>query len=143
LVLDTETISTNEKRKKRILTIEDDGKNTSSTLKKVLEQSGIFEVDSFDDPILALASFTPDRYVVAILDVRMPAIDGFALYKRIKLIDKKIKICFLTSVYDLEYFYNMLYSDIANVLEKNGACIIDHPIGIEQLIKKINELLLS
>ena len=67
--------------KKRILIIDDD-KDTSLSLKVALEQSGIFDVDPFDDPILALASFKPDRYDAVILDVRMPDIDGFALYKK-------------------------------------------------------------
>lgn len=69
----------------------------------------------------------------------MPDIDGFALYKKIKMIDKKIKICFLTSAYDL-YYYRMLYSEIADVLEAKGDCIIDSPVGTEQL-KEINKLL--
>lgn len=53
-VLDEETVSTNENTKKRILIIDDD-KDTSLSLKVALEQSGIFDVDPFDDPILALA----------------------------------------------------------------------------------------
>jgi DNA-binding NtrC family response regulator len=140
MVLDTKTVSTNKNMKKRILTIDDDT-DTSLSLKIALEQSGIFDVDPFDDPILALASFKPDRYDAVILDVRMPDIDGFALYKKIKMIDKKIKICFLTSAYDLEYYYRMLYSEIADVLEEKGDCIIDNPVGTEQLIKEINKLL--
>lgn len=139
-VLDEETVSTNENTKKRILIIDDD-KDTSLSLKVALEQSGIFDVDPFDDPILALANFKPDRYDAVIIDVRMPDIDGFALYKKIKMIDKKIKICFLTSAYDLEYYYRMLYSEIADVLEAKGDCIIDSPVGTEQLIKEINKLL--
>jgi DNA-binding NtrC family response regulator len=140
MVLDTKTVSTNENMKKRILTIDDD-KDTSSSLKIALEQSGIFEVDPFGDPIAALASFKPDRYDAVILNVRMPDIDGFALYKKIKMIDKKIKICFLTTTYDLEYFYRMLYSEIADVLEEKGDCIIESPVRTEQLIKEINKLL--
>jgi DNA-binding NtrC family response regulator len=128
--------------KSKVMTV-DDQREVTIHLKIVLERSGLFEVDSYDNPILALANFKPDQYEVVIVDVRMPDIDGFALYKKIKTIDKKIKICFLTSGYDLEYYYNMLYSDLTGVLEKNGDCVIDEPITSDQLIKVINKLLLS
>jgi DNA-binding NtrC family response regulator len=128
--------------KSKVMTV-DDQREVTIPLKIVLERSGLFEVDSYDNPIRALASFKPDQYEVVIVDVRMPDIDGFALYKKIKTIDKKIKICFLTSGYDLEYYYNMLYSDLAGVLEKNGDCIIDRPVTSDQLIRVINKLLLS
>jgi hypothetical protein len=31
------------------------------------------------------------------LDVKLPAMDGFSLYKKIKKIDDKVRICFLTA----------------------------------------------
>jgi DNA-binding response OmpR family regulator len=127
--------------KKRILAIDDD-KDTSSSLKIVLEESGKFEVDSFDDPTQALASFKSNGYDAGILDVKMPDMDGFELYRKIKTIDEKIKICFLTSVYDFDY-YRMLYPDIVNTIENNEDCIIDKPVGTERLIKEINALLYS
>jgi hypoxanthine phosphoribosyltransferase len=42
---DTKTITAYKNRKKRILVIDDD-KDTSSSLKIVLEESGLFEVDA-------------------------------------------------------------------------------------------------
>jgi hypothetical protein len=60
--IENETITiANENRKKRILTIDND-KDTSSSLKIVLEQSGLFEVDAFDDSTQALASFKSNGY---------------------------------------------------------------------------------
>jgi PleD family two-component response regulator len=67
--------------KSKVMTV-DDQREVTIALKIVLERSGLFEVDSCDNPILALASFKPDQYDVVIVDVRMPDIDGFALYKR-------------------------------------------------------------
>jgi DNA-binding NtrC family response regulator len=61
--------------KKRILAIDDD-KDTSSSLKIVLEESGKFEVDSFDDPTQALASFKSNGYDAVIVDVKMPEMNG-------------------------------------------------------------------
>jgi two-component system OmpR family response regulator len=139
--IETEAITANKNRKKRILTIDDD-KDTSSSLKIVLEQSGLFEVDAFDDPTQALASFRSNGYDAVILDVKMPYMDGFELYKKIKMLDEKIKVCFLTSVYDFDY-YRTLYPDIVHTIEKNEDCIIDKPVGTEQLIKEISKILRS
>ena len=139
--IETEAITANKNRKKRILTIDDD-KDTSSSLKIALEQSGLFEVDAFDDPTQALASFRSNGYDAVILDVKMPYMDGFELYKKIKMLDEKIKVCFLTSVYDFDY-YRTLYPDIVHTIEKNEDCIIDKPVGTEQLIKEISKILRS
>jgi DNA-binding NtrC family response regulator len=138
--IDTKTDTISVGRKNKILTIDDD-KDTALSLKVALERSGLFEVDAFDDPIQALASFKPSRYSVVILDVRMPVIDGFTLYKKVKTIDEKIKICFLTSVYDLDYYYRTLYPNVEDTIKENRDCIMDKPVGTEQLIKEINKLL--
>lgn len=106
----------------------------------VLEQSGLFEVEAFNDPVQALAIFKQDRYDVLILDVRLRDTEEFVLYNKIKTIDKKIKICFLTSVYDFDY-YKALYPGIVDTIEKNEDCIIEKPVGTEKLIKEINKLL--
>jgi DNA-binding response OmpR family regulator len=111
-------------------------------LKIVLEQSGLFKVDAFDDPTQALASFKSNRYDAVILDVKMPDMDGFELYKTIKILDEKIKVCFLTSVYDFDH-YRTLYPDIVHTIEKNEDCIIDKPVGTEQLVKEISKILRS
>jgi DNA-binding NtrC family response regulator len=126
--IDTKTDTISVGRKNKILTIDDD-KDTALSLKVALERSGLFEVDAFDDPIQALASFKPSQYSVVILDVRMPVIDG------------KIKICFLTSVYDLDYYYRTLYPNVEDTIKENRDCIMDKPVGTEQLIKEINKLL--
>ena len=82
-----------DKDTRRILVV-DDEVDVAYTMKKVLEESGLFEVDSFTDPELALSTFSPKRYDLVISDIRMPKIDGFELYKRIKIIDDKVKVCF-------------------------------------------------
>ena len=43
-----------------------------------------FEVDTFNDPNIALSNFKPNYYDLAILDVKMPKLDGFSLYDEIK-----------------------------------------------------------
>jgi DNA-binding response OmpR family regulator len=61
-----------------------------------LEDEG-FNVDAFTDPILALSNFKPNYYSLVILDINMPKMNGYYLYKEIRKLDNKVKICFLTA----------------------------------------------
>lgn len=74
----------------------DDELDITLTLKSVLEQSG-FNVDLFNDPLLALQNFKTNFYDLIILDIKMPKMNGFDLYEKIKMIDNKVKVCFLTA----------------------------------------------
>ena len=131
-----------EERKKRIMTVDDD-RDVVFCLDKVLQETGLFEVDGFTDPQHALSSFKPGKYDLVILDIRMPKIDGFELYRKMKLLDKNIDICFLTAVNDFSE-YRVLHPDITNEIEKDkDSCIIDKPANTEQLIERINKVIYS
>jgi DNA-binding response OmpR family regulator len=56
-----------------------------------------FKVDSFTDSISALDNYQINYYDLVILDIKMPKMDGFQLYMKIREKDPKIKICFLTA----------------------------------------------
>jgi DNA-binding response OmpR family regulator len=95
-----------------------------------------FEVDSFNDPDLALSNFKPNYYDLAILDIKMPKLDGFSLYHEIKKIDDKIKICFLTAS---ESYYEQYRKDEFIKLDKE--LFIQKPIENKELIKLIIKIL--
>ena len=59
-----------------------------------LEDEG-YKVDAFNDPILALSNFKSNYYSLVILDINMPKMNGYDLYKEIRKLDNKVKICFL------------------------------------------------
>src|SRR5215207_9897686 len=82
---------------KRRLLIVDDEPDITLTLRTILEQNG-FEVVSFNDPLLALRHFKPRYYELVILDIRMPDMNGFELYRQIRRKDNRVKVCFLTAV---------------------------------------------
>ncbi|MFL6405459.1 MAG: response regulator, partial [Nitrososphaeraceae archaeon] len=67
--------------------------------KMVLEMNG-FEVDAYNDPLLALYDLKPNSYGMALLDIRMPKMNGFELYKKMQDIDNNMKVCFITAFED-------------------------------------------
>lgn len=117
----------------RILVV-DDEPDINTTLEKALEQNG-FKVDSYECPLMALENFTPYYYDLAILDIKMPEMNGFSFYREIKKLDKNLRICFLTAG---EMYYGV-YSDIFSSLPANY--FIRKPIGNEDLIKRIDEII--
>ena len=76
-------------------------------------------------------------YDLVILDIKMHELNGFALYREIKRLDKKVKVCFLTAG---EMYYGV-YSDIFSSLPAN--CFIRKPIDNEELMKRINEIIVD
>ena len=112
----------------KILFIVDDERDFCLTLTNVLEDNG-FVVHAFDDPLLALENFRKDLYDLLILDIKMEKMDGFQLYREIKKIDNKVKVCFLTAREFIDVFSN---------LKENQ--FIQKPIKKEELIKIINEV---
>ncbi len=89
---------------KKILLV-DDEPDITITLKKGLEEykqeqyskHKLFEVDAFNDSELVLSTYKPGFYDLLIIDIRMPRIDGFELYDKIKQIDDKVKACFISA----------------------------------------------
>jgi CheY-like chemotaxis protein len=98
----------NTRNNKNKIFLVDDELDISYMLSTVLQDNG-FESDSFTDPILALTNYKTNFYdlvildiKIVILDIKMPGMDGFELCKKIREMDPKVKICFLTAS---EMFY--------------------------------------
>ena len=120
---------------KKILVVDDES-DVCVVLEKVLIEYG-YVVDSYEHPLVALDKFKPYLYNLVILDIRMPDLNGFALYREIKRLDKKVKICFLTAGESTPYYG--VYSDIFSSLPAD--CFIRKPIENEELMKRINEII--
>src|ERR687885_1378212 len=128
--------SNNTNSKKKRILIVDDETDINYTFEAVLEENG-FVVDSFDNPVLALNSFKPDLYDLVLLDIKMPAMDGFKLYEEMKKIDNKFKVCFLTAS---EMFYEQ-YRPARSIITGENYPVIQKPVKNEELIRQINEVL--
>ncbi len=77
---------------KRILLV-DDEPDITFTIKDILEENG-FHIDTFNDPITALKSYRSIFYDLVIHDIKMPKMDGFELYTKIREKDPKAKYAF-------------------------------------------------
>ena len=117
----------------RILVV-DDEPDILVALKIVLEENG-FKTEAFGDPILALRSFIAGSYDLALLDIRMPRITGLGLYKELKKIDNKIRVCFLSAISNYQEFAK--YFPTINEIQ-----VIVKPVDNQTLIQKINEIML-
>jgi DNA-binding response OmpR family regulator len=71
--------------KEKILAVDDDS-DITLTVKVGLEASSLFQVDTFNEPEVALSSFKAGLYDLALLDMRMPKMYGHELYDEMKKI---------------------------------------------------------
>ena len=102
-------------------------------LKVVLEQNG-FLVNYYSKPILALDEFKSNFYDLIMLDIQMPDINGFQLYRQIRKKDNKTKICFLTaseSLFDIAHKFTQVYT------------FIRKPVENKELFRIVNDVLNS
>jgi two-component system response regulator ChvI len=118
---------------KKILVI-DDEPDVTYTIKKVLEENG-FAVDSFNDPITALKSYRSNFYDLVILDIKMPKMDGFELYTKLREKDSKVKICFLTAITTFNEDVRKIRLALGKTI--NEDYFIQKPVKNEDLIKKL------
>ncbi len=121
---------------KRVLLV-DDEPDLNLTLKITLEENGL-KVNSFTDPLSALENYKEEAgmYDLLILDMKMPQMNGFELYRQIRKIDDKVKVCFLTAG---EMDYEQFGKELFPALENN--CYIQKPIENETLIKRLNRIM--
>ena len=119
------------KYKGRILIV-DDEPEIVQLFALALEDKG-FIVDIYNDPLIALSKFKTDLYDLLLVDIRLPNVDGFELYDKIRNMDKRIKVCFI-SAYQMNY---LALRDQYSGLETD--CFIPKPVKIEDLVKRVNE----
>jgi CheY-like chemotaxis protein len=127
--------------KKSILIVDDEADITLS-FSLALEDSGLFVVDTYNDPLVALSNYRPNSYDLLLLDIKMPGMNGFELYNQIKKLDNKVKVCFI-SAYDVDYTalekqFPSLEKDC--LIPKN---IMRKPIEVSRLIERIELELLT
>ncbi|MGZ5550668.1 MAG: response regulator [Nitrososphaeraceae archaeon] len=116
----------------------DDERDILSIIKRGLESKNRFQVETFIDAESALESLkeNPDDYYDLVLtDIRMPKINGFELYRRIKESNPHMKIVFITAFeINKEEFSKVIPSlDVIDFISK--------PVSMSTLMTKLNSIL--
>jgi DNA-binding response OmpR family regulator len=118
----------------------DDEKDILSTVKRGLESNSAFKVDTFPSGESALQTFEnhPENYYdIVITDIRMPKMNGFELYRRIKEKNPSMKIAFITAFEINKEEFNKVMPSV-NVID-----FISKPLSISNLIVKLKTMLTS
>jgi len=118
---------------KRILLV-DDEPDIILAFKIGLEDHG-FIVDAFDDPQTAASNFKCDVYDLLLLDIKMPKLNGLEFYYRMKEIDKKVKVCFITA--SEIYYYEKITEEIFTLLGTRR--LFRKPIKLEVLVNVLRK----
>jgi DNA-binding response OmpR family regulator len=115
---------------KKILIVDDDP-DITNIFTVGLEDTRSFVVETYNDSVEALSNFRPYLYDFILLDIKMPKMSGFELCDRIKKVDSKVKVCFI-SAFDP-------YSDELReqFLSLKIECFIPKPIQIKELVERI------
>jgi FixJ family two-component response regulator len=124
----------NAERPRRILVVDDDA-DVISTFKMILEMNG-FEVDAYTSPTLALSNFKPNSYGLLLLDIRMPIMNGFELFRKMKSIDSGVEVCFITAFED----YREEFKESFPMLDE-AKYFIRKPKAIQDLVNHVATIL--
>jgi two-component system response regulator ChvI len=79
----------------------DDEPDALLTYKTFLTTAEGYNIDAFTDPQEALKHFAqvnPSHYDLAVMDIRMPGLNGLQLYYRLKAMNMSIKVLFLSAL---------------------------------------------
>ena len=129
-------------QKKRILVV-DDEVDITTIFKLALERVD-FQVDVYNDPLLALSDYKAGMYDLLLFDIRMPGMNGFELYRKIKALEeeeKKVKngkprVCFITAYEEFRSEFKETFPTVEEV-----DCFLKKPIPMPDLVKKVKSQL--
>jgi DNA-binding response OmpR family regulator len=120
-----------EKTKARLLIAEDD-KNLSAVIRDYLAIEG-YEVHICEDGMSCWNKFTAESFDLCILDIMMPALDGFTLAEQIRQRNATIPILFLTA--------RSAQEDKIKGFKTGADDYIVKPFSIEELVLRIEVFL--
>ena len=126
--------------KKRVLVV-DDEVDITTIFKLALEKVNL-HVDVYNDPLLALTDYKAGMYDLLLFDIRMPGMNGFELYRKIKdieehdLHDVSPRVCFITAYDESGNHFKEFFPNLEEV-----NCFLRKPIPLIELVKAIKSQL--
>lgn len=115
----------------KILVVEDDNQIQELIVEFLSSQD--YDVDVANDGVEGYEKFKENKYDLVILDVMIPRLDGHALCKMIRNLDKEVSIIFLTALGDEE-------SEIKG-FDLKADDYISKPFSFNILIKRVEAVL--
>jgi DNA-binding response OmpR family regulator len=121
---------------KRILLVDDDP-DIALTFKKGLEEnetSGnkvVFQVFSYNDPLLALSEFKTNFYDLLLIDINLPKMNGFDFCMKVLEMDINPRVCFMSFGLINQEALKEQYPSLSI------GCFIKKPVTIENLVRRI------
>jgi len=111
----------------------DDDRDVLALLATMLESEG-YDVVTYLDGSTALDGFKRVRPDLAILDIRMPKMNGFELYREMRKVDGSAAVCFLTAFDVHKEEFEKMFPGV------QVKAFLRKPITIESLVTRLNEL---
>lgn len=99
------------------------------------DSTNIFKVDAYQDSELAIQSFQnhPDNYYDLVLtDLKMPKINGFELYMRMKEKNPRMKFAFMTAYDNID---KEKFANCSSAIDPNS--FISKPVTASKLKSKL------
>jgi DNA-binding response OmpR family regulator len=122
---------------KRILIVDDDP-DITFTFKKAFEDTNriggnkiSFQVNTYNDPFLALSGFKPDYYDLMLIDINMSKMNGFDFCVKALEIDVNPRFCFMSSGLINQEALRDQYPSLSI------GCFIKKPVTIENLVRRV------
>ena len=111
----------------KVLVIDDDP-SVCKTVGLLLDDHG-YKTTTFTDPEAALAHAAEESYQIALVDLRMPTLDGVEVVERLKNIDERMCCIVMTAYPNL---------DTATETMRRGTCdYISKPFKQEEIIESL------
>ncbi|MBI2831933.1 MAG: response regulator [Chloroflexi bacterium] len=119
-----------ELKQVRSVLIIDDNKNFCDNIKEILELHGYHAITAYDGPeaINLVKERTPD---FVLLDVKLPGMDGLAVFRKIKTIAPKTTVVMMTG-----YSLNQI---IDAAIQEGARAALSKPLDFEMLLGLIEK----
>jgi DNA-binding response OmpR family regulator len=119
---------------KKKLLIVDNEKNVIDAFTSGLANDD-FTVESCNDPEEAVGGFEEGMYDLVLLDIGMPKMNGFEVYREIRKRDAAVKVCFLT-------MFEVHMSEFSKMFPELGSqALLQKSIEPSDLKQKLSEVL--
>lgn len=114
----------------RVLVVDDD-EGVGRTVRLILESNN-YHVDTYTDPVEALAAAESGAFDVALVDIKMPGMSGVDFVQRLSKIDKRISPIMMTAYPDVE--------TAAAAMRGGGRDYITKPFRQEELLEAVERI---